>query len=80
MGLLRVKKVRREKQALSIEAYRLSYIQYLSRDVLYIRYWDERNYRIVSFEKYLSSVRVEQMDYYYQRVSIAMGKNRSTLF
>ena len=80
MGLLRVKKVRREKQALSIEAYRLSYIQYLSRDVLYIRYWDERNYRIASFEKYLSSVRAEQMDYYYQRVSIAMGKNRSTLF
>ena len=80
MVLLRVKKARRDKQALSIEAYRLSYIQYLSRDVLYIHYWDERNYRIASFGKYLSSVRVEQMDYYYQRVSIAMGKNRSTLF
>ena len=79
MVLLRVKKS--EKRETSIEYWsRLSYIQYLSRDVLYIRYWDERNYRIASFEKYLSSVRVEQMDYYYQRVSIAMGKNRSTLF
>ena len=74
MVLLRVKKVRREKQALSIKAYRLSYIQYLSRYVLYIHYWDERNYCIAPFGKYLSSVRVEQMDYYYQRVSIAMGK------
>ena len=62
MGSLRVKKVRREKQALSIEAYRLFYIQYPSRYVLYIHYWDERNYYIVYFEKYLSSVRVEQMD------------------
>ena len=62
MGLLRVKKVKREKQASNIEAYRLSYVQYLSRYVLYSHYWNERNNSIVYFEKYWSSVRVEQMD------------------
>ena len=76
-----IKSKNSEKKETSIEHWsRLSYIQYLSRDVLYIRYWDERNYRIASFEKYLSRVRVEEMDYYHQRVSIAMGKNRSKFF